>query len=68
MGLDPVDVSNMLNPTIEKLEVVTALSPVLDSNIQQMHTMSVLLDIANDYVRELRRRLDQLVAQGTVGE
>jgi hypothetical protein len=33
-----------------------------------MHTMSVLLDIANDYVRELRRRLDQLVAQGTVGE
>jgi hypothetical protein len=29
MGLDPVDVSNTLNPTIEKLEVVTALSPVL---------------------------------------
>jgi hypothetical protein len=49
-----------VNPTIEKLEVVTALSPILDSNIQQMHTMSVLLDIAHDYVRELRRRLDQL--------
>ena len=51
-----------LNPTTEKLEVLSRLSPCLDSDEETAYTLSVLMSIIGDYTQRLRESLNTLVA------
>jgi hypothetical protein len=54
MSCNP-DLCRRANRALEKLEVITGLSPILDSDADAAYTMSVLLEVSADYVAELRR-------------
>jgi hypothetical protein len=43
--------------TIEKIDVLSRLSPFLEDDAEHAMTLSVLMDCINDYVGKLRRTL-----------
>jgi hypothetical protein len=52
-----------LRPIIDKLEVITRLAPVTDSNEELAWTLSTLLIIAHDYTMELHATLNRLAGE-----
>jgi hypothetical protein len=53
-----------LTPILEKLETITRLAPVLESDKELAHILSVLLDIAHDYVTQARSTLAAIAEEG----
>ena len=49
-----------LNRPLEKLEVLTRLSPCLDSDEETAYTLSVLMSVIADYTHDLRTVLNDL--------
>jgi hypothetical protein len=64
MPIDRIDVHNLLSPIVEKLELLSRLAPVLDTEREFAHALSTILSIIQDYVQLLRRELDALVNCG----
>jgi hypothetical protein len=60
MSCNATDYYRRLSPILERLEVLTCLAPVSDSDEQTAWTLSVLLSIAGDYVAQARRVLNDL--------
>jgi hypothetical protein len=54
------DVYHRLSPILERLEVLTRLAPVSDSDEETAWTLSILLSITGDYVAQVRRVLNEL--------
>jgi hypothetical protein len=61
------DVYHRLNRPLEKLEVLTRLSPCLDSDEETAYTLSVLMSVIADYAQDLRAVLNDLATE-TPGE
>jgi hypothetical protein len=53
-----------LSPIVEKLEVLTRLSPLLETDAEYAMTLAVIADITHDYVCKLRRTLEALAEGG----
>jgi hypothetical protein len=49
-----------LNGPVEKIEVLSRLAPVLESDEQQAYTLAVLLEVVADYTSQIRRVLNEL--------
>jgi hypothetical protein len=64
MPLDPSSWHNELSPIVEKLELLSRLSPVLETDQEFAHTMTIVMQIISDYVAQLRRTLEALVRAG----
>jgi hypothetical protein len=62
--VDPVAVHNTLNPIVTKLELLSRLSPMLDTDRERAQALAILNEIMGDYVRALRQALDALVEEG----
>jgi hypothetical protein len=60
----PTDWYGVLSPTVEKLELLCRLSPLLDSDREQAQVLSVLTHIMADYVSQLRGALETLAKSG----
>jgi hypothetical protein len=60
----PTDWYSVLSPTVEKLETLCRLSPLLDSDREQAQVLSVLTHIMADYVSQLRGALETLAKSG----
>jgi hypothetical protein len=56
-----IAVHNELSPIITKLELLTRLAPVLDSDRDYLECLGTINDMVGDYVGQLRRSLDALV-------
>jgi hypothetical protein len=54
----------VLSPTVQKLEILCRLSPLLDSDREQVQVLSVLTQIIADYVSHLRGTLETLAKSG----
>jgi hypothetical protein len=63
---DRIAVHNELSPIISKLELLTKLAPVLDSDRDLLQCLHTINDMVSDYVGELRRALDA-IAEGDRG-
>ena len=61
---DPTDWYDVLSPTVQKLEILCRLSPLLDSDREQVQVLSVLTQIIADYVSQLRGTLETLAKSG----
>jgi hypothetical protein len=61
------DVYHRLNRPLETLEVLTRLSPCLDSDEETAYTLSVLMSVIADYAQDLRAVLNDLATE-TPGE
>ena len=57
---EPTDWYDVLSPTVQKLEILCRLSPMLDSDREQAQVLSVLTQIIADYVSQLRGALETL--------
>lgn len=58
---DLTDVHNALSPIIAKIEFLTCLSPMLETDREYSQALVILNEIIGDYVRSLREVLDDLV-------
>jgi hypothetical protein len=56
----PLRCRNHGSPTVQKLEILCRLSPMLDSDREQAQVLSVLTQIIADYVSQLRGALETL--------
>lgn len=63
---DRIAVHNELSPIITKLELLTRLAPVLDSDRDYLECLGTINDMVADYVGQLRRTLDA-IAEGDRG-
>jgi hypothetical protein len=66
--LDPVSVHNALSPTITKLELLSRLSPLLDTDREYAECLGTIIDMMSDYIVRLRHTLDALVCAGGSAE
>jgi hypothetical protein len=64
MPCDLIAVHNALSPTISKLELLSRLSPMLDTDREYAQCLGTIIDMMGDYVDQLRRTLDALVEAG----
>jgi hypothetical protein len=64
MLIDPIRLHNELSPIVEKLELLSRLSPVLETDQEFARTMTVVMQIISDYVAQLRRTLEALARAG----
>jgi hypothetical protein len=67
MPCNPVQYQR-LNLIIEKLEILTRLAPVLESDDEMSYTLAVLHEITGDYVTQLRFCVNQLAEPGSPEE
>jgi hypothetical protein len=58
------DAHNALSPIVTKLELLSRLSPMLDTDRERAQALAILNEIMGDYVRALRQALDALVEEG----
>lgn len=58
---DLVEVHNTLSPIVTKLELLSRLSPMLDTDREYAQALAILNEIMGDYVAALRQALDALV-------
>jgi hypothetical protein len=61
---DPIGWHNRLSPIVSKLEFLSRLAPVLDTNEAYGECILLINDMVGDYTAQLRRALDALVANG----
>jgi hypothetical protein len=61
MECDPIAIHTALSPIITKLELLSRLSPMLDTDREYAQALAVLNAIMGDYVMALRQALDALV-------
>lgn len=64
MLIDPIRLHNELSPIVEKLELLSRLSPVLETDQEFARTMTIVMQIISDYVAQLRRTLEALGRAG----
>jgi hypothetical protein len=64
MPIDPISWHNELSPIVEKSELLSRLSPVLETDQEFARTMTIVMQIISDYVAQLRRTLEALVRAG----
>jgi hypothetical protein len=64
MLIDSVALHDELAPIVEKLELLTRLSPVLETDQEFARTMTIVMQIISDYVAQLRRTLEALGRAG----
>ena len=57
-----------INVITEKLEVLSRLSPCLESDEELAFTQSVLLSVISDYAQQLRHALNELATANPEGE
>jgi hypothetical protein len=58
---DLIEVHNTLSPIVSKLELLSRLSPMLDSDREYAQALAILNEIMADYIDALRKALDALV-------
>jgi hypothetical protein len=58
---DLLEVHNTLSPIVTKLELLSRLSPMLDTGREYAQALAILNEIMGDYVAALRQALDALV-------
>ena len=58
---DLLEVHNTLSPIVTKLELLSRLSPMLDTDREYTQALAILNEIMGDYVAALRQALDALV-------
>jgi hypothetical protein len=58
---DLLEVHNTLSPIVTKLELLSRLSPMLDTDREYAQALAILNEIMGDYVAALRQALDALV-------
>jgi hypothetical protein len=58
---DLLEVHNTLSPIVTKLELLSRLSPMLDTDRGYAQALAILNEIMGDYVAALRQALDALV-------
>jgi hypothetical protein len=61
---DPIGWHNSLSPIVSKLEFLTRLAPILDTDQAYGECVLLIHDMVGDYVGQLRRSLDALVESG----
>jgi hypothetical protein len=54
------DVHNTLHPFVAKLELLSRLSPLLDTDAEYHSIMLLIGDMQSDYIHGLSRTLDDL--------
>jgi hypothetical protein len=54
------DVHDTLHPFVAKLQLLSRLAPLLDSDAEYHETMMLVHDMQGDYIHQLRRALDGL--------
>lgn len=54
MPCDRTDAHNALSPIVTKLELLSRLSPMLDTDRERAQALAILNEIMGDYVRALR--------------
>jgi hypothetical protein len=57
---DLIEVHNTLSPIVTKLELLSRLSPMIDTDREYAQALAVLNEIMADYVAALRQALDAL--------
>jgi hypothetical protein len=55
---DPMELHNAISPIITKLELLSRLSPMLDSDKEYAQCLVTIIDMMGDYIGQLRRTLD----------
>jgi hypothetical protein len=63
---DRIAVHNELSPIISKLEFLSRLAPILDTQAEYGACILLINDMMGDYVGQLRRSLDA-IAEGERG-
>jgi hypothetical protein len=66
--VDLVAVHNTLSPIVTKLELLSRLSPMLDTDREYAQALAILNAIMGDYVSALRQALDALVTTHGEGQ
>jgi hypothetical protein len=64
MPIDRIDVFNLLYPIVEKLELLSQIRMVLETDAEYVQRLSTLLAVIGDYTQLLKRELDALVNCG----
>lgn len=57
-----------LRPLVERIETLSRLSPMLESDTEYARVLSVLMDIIHDYATRLREELNTLAQAGGEGQ
>jgi hypothetical protein len=59
--LDPIEVHSKLNRPLSKLELLSRLSPLLDSDREYAQCLSLIIDMMADYIGQVRAVVDGFV-------
>jgi hypothetical protein len=60
MCMNSLDVQNLLTRPLAKIELLSRLSPVIESPEAYAHALALLLEMVQDYAGVLRRTLNEL--------
>jgi hypothetical protein len=63
--LDPIEVHNALSPTLTKLELLSRLSPLLDTEREYAQVLNTIISMMADYIHEMRTLVDGFVQTET---
>jgi hypothetical protein len=66
--LDPIAIHHALSPTITKLELLSRLSPLLDTDREYAECLGTIIAMMGDYIVQLRHTLDAVVRAGDSAE
>jgi hypothetical protein len=63
--LDPIEVYTALNPTLTKLELLSRLSPMLNTDREYAQALDTIIAMMGDYIHEMRTLVDGFVQTET---